>query len=158
MPELIDSRHNEIQCFIPQESDVNYYWDFGDGEQDSLKNAVNHKYTALTQMNELKTITLRAVNGYGCDSVAYRTVVVGPFFPNVFTPNADGINDKFLTGIDVLITDRYGLIVYKGNEGWNGKFRNSGKDLPPDTYFFYANYTDPYGVPKTRKGFVTLIR
>ncbi len=158
MPELIDSRHNEIQCFVPQETDVNYYWDFGDGNEDAMKNTVQHKYTGLTQLNELKTITLRAVNEYGCDSVAYRTVVVGPFFPNVFTPNADGINDKYLAGIDVLITDRYGLVVYKGNEGWNGKFGNSGKDLPPDTYFFHATYTDPYGTPKTRKGFVTLIR
>ncbi len=158
MPELIDSRHNEIQCFVPQEVDVNYYWDFGDGEKDSLKNAVRHNFTGLTQINELKTITLRAINTYGCDSVAQRSVTVGPFFPNVFTPNTDGINDKFLKGIDVIISDRYGQVIYKGNEGWNGKFGNSGSDLPPDTYFYYATYTNPYGEFKTRKGFVTLIR
>lgn len=158
MPELIDSRHNEIQCFIPQEVDVKYYWDFGDGEKDSLKNAVRHNFTGLTQINELKTITLRAINAYGCDSVAQRSVTVGPFFPNVFTPNTDGINDKFLKGIDVIISDRYGQVIYKGNEGWNGKFGNSGSDLPPDTYFYYATYTNPYGEFKTRKGFVTLIR
>jgi len=158
MPQLIDSRHNEIQCYVPQEENVNYYWDYGDGDTESLKNSVTHKYTNLTIINDEKVINLKAVNSYGCENSSENIVMVGPFFPNVFTPNTDGINERFLTGIETQITDRYGIVIYKGNEGWNGKFNNTGNDLPADTYFYFASYIDFNGVTQTKKGYVTLIR
>ena len=156
-PEIIDGKHNQVACFVPQQNGVQYYWDFGDGEKDSLVNSITHAYTQPT-VNVDKIITLKAVNNYGCENSSSKAIQVGPYFPNVFTPNSDGINDRFLLSIDVQIVDRNGNLVYKGNEGWNGKINNTGANLPPDTYYYTASYADSNGVHKLKRGYVTLIR
>jgi len=59
------------------------------------------------------------------------------FVPNAFTPDGDGLNDTFnIINIDLLypnyqihIFDRWGNVVYKGKNGWNGvseNFRSTG--------------------------------
>ncbi|MDO9153278.1 MAG: PKD domain-containing protein [Paludibacter sp.] len=158
-PAVINSRYNEITASVTNPlSDLKYYWDFGDGGTDALKHQVSYKYKNLTQVSELKKVTLRSVNKNGCDSITTQLITVTPFFPNVFTPNGDGINDNFLKGMEIQVMDRYGVVLYKGSDGWNGKINNNSKDMDPDTYFYYASYTDHKGLIQTRKGYVTLIR
>jgi gliding motility-associated-like protein len=66
--------------------------------------------------------------------------------PNVFTPNADGVNDVFhlqstnLTEISFVVFDRWGVKMFdcttdKGNIEWDGK-NLSNKDVPAGTYFY----------------------
>lgn len=87
--------------------------------------------------------------------------------PNAFTPNADGINDKFcLQGwgacnaeFRIVIFDRWGEKVYEATDPnfcWDGKLK--GQLLNADVYIFYisAKYKDDTVV--NRKGNITLIR
>lgn len=67
--------------------------------------------------------------------------------PNVFTPNADGINDLFAIDDSVLfnyfrIYNRWGELVYQVEHGplkWDGTHHNQGKDAEAGTYFFQAD-------------------
>ncbi len=86
--------------------------------------------------------------------------------PNVFTPNADGVNDVFavasgnLASANCIIYDRFGIKVYeyKGLEGfWDGA-TSAGKLCPSGTYYFYFTGTDKDGQIYKVHGFVELIR
>ena len=83
--------------------------------------------------------------------------------PNTFTPNGDGINDKW--EIDnlslypnhrVQVFDRYGQILYDSKNytgAWDGTFK--GKPLAAGTYYYII---DLNGARDTKKGYVTIIR
>ena len=101
-----------------------------------------------------------------------------PVIPNVFTPNNDGKNDKFVVGgIDLdLISDfklvvfnRWGQEVHRGTsalQGWTGKV--SGGDAPDGVYFFLMDLAyEAHGCGgellarkelPTQKGWVQLLR
>jgi gliding motility-associated-like protein len=84
--------------------------------------------------------------------------------PNVFSPNGDGINDKWYiknvdlyNNIDVKIFNRYGVLLYERKgynsaNAWEGT--HSGKPMPVGTYFYIIK--DPNG--KFLNGTVTIIR
>ncbi len=74
-------------------------------------------------------------------------VMVEPLsIPNVFTPNADGINDLFLPTGDaignyrLLIYNRWGnLIAELENTGWNGR-NKQGADVVDGTYYYVFEF------------------
>jgi gliding motility-associated-like protein len=80
--------------------------------------------------------------------------------PNVFTPNADGINDvlRFTTCnkiINTTIYNRWGNLVFNTenqNYSWDGK-TTSGEPCIDGTYFYIIQTEE-----KTYKGFIQLIR
>lgn len=83
--------------------------------------------------------------------------------PNVFTPNGDGMNDKWqiknlaaYADCIVDIYNRYGQLVYHSigytNE-WDGT--SKGKQLPAGTYYYIIN---PKSVLKPVSGFVDIVR
>ncbi|OLY92980.1 gliding motility-associated C-terminal domain-containing protein [Cnuella takakiae] len=85
------------------------------------------------------------------------------FIPNSFTPNGDGINDRwqipFLMqsdGAQVRVYSRDGFMVYE-NKGakvaWDGNLR--GLPLPAGTYVYYLSLSKD---SKTYKGTITLVR
>lgn len=150
----IDSRNNEITCIIPELNDVQYSWEMGDGLFEN-GSTIKHTYNISTSIPEYK-ITLTATTKNGCVYTKTKTVDVIPFIPNVFTPNNDGVNDVFMADFDLQIIDRYGLTLYKGNNGWDGTF--NGKLADPDTYFYLIHYFDKNHILKTKKGYITLIR
>jgi gliding motility-associated-like protein len=92
------------------------------------------------------------------------------WFPNVFTPNNDGLNERFkpvsqgvITSYQILIFNRWGQQLYESNEaytGWNGTF--NGNLCPEGTYFYVAEYsvgTLPSTLKQsTKRGAVTLLR
>jgi gliding motility-associated-like protein len=68
---------------------------------------------------------------------------------NVFTPNNDGYNDNYFVDIEgyseflLHIYNRWGDEIFYSEDpkkGWNGKFKNSGNDLPEGTYFYTVKY------------------
>jgi len=67
------------------------------------------------------------------------------FFPNVFSPNGDGINDRFFPQgknflpSRLLIFDRWGGMVY-ASEGMEPSW--DGGDQSPGTYVFFFEYLD----------------
>lgn len=109
----------------------------------------------------------------GCNDTAIAYIDVEPivtyFMPNAFTPNGSGINETFygvgytgfMKDFSLTVWDRWGGQVYRGNDplvGWNGKYENNGKDLPPGVYIYQAEYSKPRGERISLKGYVTLIR
>ncbi|MDR1591667.1 MAG: gliding motility-associated C-terminal domain-containing protein [Prevotellaceae bacterium] len=76
--------------------------------------------------------------------------------PNVFTPNADGINDEFrvayrsLKTFNCRIMNRWGRVVYTSSDpakGWDGRI--NGKPASAGTYYYFIEAT---GTDKDSKG------
>ena len=56
--------------------------------------------------------------------------------PNVFIPNADGNNARFLKGYDLEVYNRMGSRLYQGTDGWDGT--NKGEQLNEGAYYYIA--------------------
>jgi gliding motility-associated-like protein len=74
--------------------------------------------------------------------------------PNVFTPNDDNINDKFVSSnlnnvvqkVDMKIFNRYGQIVYETNDpaiNWSGKYKNTNNKVPSGVYYYICDVYEP---------------
>ena len=85
-------------------------------------------------------------------------------FPNVFTPNGDGINDLFepivesgIKSMHLLIIDRWGLTVFESDElnpAWDGKI--NGEKASEGVYFWVADYTDNTGKYQQAQGDIAI--
>ncbi|CAG0963172.1 hypothetical protein FLAV_00812 [Flavobacteriales bacterium] len=99
------------------------------------------------------------------------TTIMESTFPNVFTPNNDGINDVFsvnLTGYEEInwkIYNRWGSELKTGElkienerivELWDGR-TNAGEKVPDGTYYYIINLTKKRGEHETKKGFVQIL-
>lgn len=144
---------------LTQEATV-FNWNFGDGRV-STEYEPAHTYTDPGEY----FVTLIATNIYGCHGMAIQGpyIVITPdlFIPNVFSPNDDDINDRFLveyTGsqpFTIQVYDRWGVMVYESRnkqQGWNGKDQQ-GNDVPDGVYYYYVKIAD-----KEYAGDVTLVR
>lgn len=115
-------------------------------------------------------VTLFVQDSLGCgDSATLCVTVLGDAiitFPNVFTPNGDGINDTLvatwinLTTLDCELYDRWGVLIYHWNAlngGWDGKTDN-GKEAVDGVYYYICTATTTQGEIRKLTGFVHLIR
>lgn len=75
---------------------------------------------------------------------------------NAFTPGTDGINDVFLKGYKLKIVNRWGQLLYEGNDGWDGSLDNGGK-ASPGTYYYIAKIPDSNNATKDVTGVITLV-
>ncbi len=82
--------------------------------------------------------------------------------PNVFTPNADGINDEFeienlehYPNAQMVIYNRWGKKVYEHSDYYNNWW--DGANAPDGTYFYVLRYTR-MGKTRYAEGTVTIIR
>ena len=76
--------------------------------------------------------------------------------PNAFTPDDDGINDVFLKGYKIKIVNRWGQLLYEGDDGWDGSL-NNGKKASPGTYYYIATIPDSDNGTKDVTGVITLV-
>lgn len=110
-------------------------------------------------------------SAFGCELVDGVEIIFEEcdgklYIPNSFSPNFDGINDKFeVLGVDfqpvqLLVFDRWGDLVFKsqpGNFAWDGQVRGVPGLLGVYTYMF--SYIDKLEGPvKVTGGDVQLIR
>lgn len=116
------------------------------------------------------TYTLTVTNSNNCVSTDNVTVTVLPFClktMEAFTPNGDGINDKWLvtqgsnctSQIEVKVYNRYGSMVYSNlnySNDWNGTYE--GKPVADGTYYYRITFRLLGGGVRTTKGNVTIIR
>jgi gliding motility-associated-like protein len=128
--------------------------------------------TALTQTIVIDTTQTFVVTGrstFGCVNKASVQVAVTPkvFMPNAFTPNNDGVNDRFRpvsTGYIFVryfeIYNRYGQLVYAASganiAGWDGTF--SGQVMDVGTYYYHIDIETKENKTIKMKGDVILLR
>jgi len=110
------------------------------------------------------------VNGKLSDTVSFKMIAIdcrAPLFPNVFTPNGDGVNDYFYftipyaTCFDLVIYNRWGVEVFKSNRlefGWNGRIQSSGAPVSDGVYFYALTYCVNGESSQTKTGSVTILR
>jgi len=95
-----------------------------------------YKVTAIDSLGNESDFSA-AVCGDNCPE--YR-------LPNVFTPNGDGVNDRFLPfpyrgveGIELRVFNRWGQVVFETLDpdiNWNGTHKDSGEPLSDGVYFY----------------------
>jgi gliding motility-associated-like protein len=115
-------------------------------------------------------------NRNGCDSIHVLVLRIRQrgqvYIPNVFTPNGDLLNDRFVihasTEIEqidkVWIFDRWGELVFEQYEfppnieeyGWDGRL--NGEEKIPAVYTYFVTWKDGEGDPHQSSGDVTLLR
>jgi gliding motility-associated-like protein len=89
------------------------------------------------------------------------------FIPNTFTPNGNGLNEKFsavgdgIVAYHMRIFDRWGMMLYETtdiNSGWDGKFHN--RLVQEDTYVYVIDYRTECAEEKMKRtiGHVNVIR
>jgi gliding motility-associated-like protein len=144
-------------------------WTFGDPPGGSSTQQ-NPTYT----YNDTGTfvITLVVTTADGCIDSTSSTILIRDFeyalwVPNTFTPNADGVNDIFITqgiGIEkfeMTIYDRWGLPLFRTNnwgDGWNGRMNDSGEMCQMGVYVYTIKAWDVNMKVHHYVGKVTLLR
>ena len=68
---------------------------------------------------------------------ASSSIVLEVKLPTAFTPFvADELNDVFMRGFTVMVFDRYGQMVFEGDNGWYGQKGKSDEFVDPGVYFY----------------------
>jgi PKD repeat protein len=122
------------------------------------------------------TYTANATNYFGCsgtDSITFKVFCENSqvYIPNAFTPDSDGLNDKFMvraSGIQIIksfrVFNRWGEIVFEKvnfqpNDpvfGWDGSIR--GVIQGPDVFVYTVEVLCDNGIPYFYKGNVSLLK
>jgi len=157
-----------------------YKWEFGDGKDSisTLKDPGSHIYYR-PNVNGYSVKLIIESDLHCIDSMRIDNIVVEPSeldIPNVFTPNEDGMNDRFvlqkksLRYLSVEIFSRSGMKVYSFSgqgealrnwEGWDGTINNSSALASPGVYFYVIRalgWDDVDYDSKEQRGFVYLYR
>ncbi|MBK7271240.1 MAG: gliding motility-associated C-terminal domain-containing protein [Flavobacteriales bacterium] len=102
-------------------------------------------------MGENTLVLTASIDGCGFTTDTVTITVQDLFIPQGFSPNGDGVNDRFeITGIeaypgnDLKVFDRWGrpVLAQKNyDNSWDGRARN-GVPLLDDTYFYVLNLSE----------------
>lgn len=124
-----------LSAFGPAE---NYRWNTGQATKDVVVNSGGDYYVSFKVCDSVFT------QNFNVDIKARASNTL--YFPNVFTPNADNVNDQFrmvgssdnITDFQISIFNRWGVLLFKTNEpsfSWDGIFNNN---IVPDGVYFYG--------------------
>lgn len=100
---------------------------------------------------------VKMYSNYECIDFEPQTYV-----PNSFTPNGDGLNDKFLPSMmgivsyDMKVFNRWGQLVYSGNTPWDGMI--NGQATEADIFIYSIHIMRNDRNSEFYKGMVHLIR
>jgi gliding motility-associated-like protein len=98
------------------------------------------------------TFTVKVQDLNGCSTTREYVLHGDVFVPKIFTPNGDGVNDIFMQEYKVVILDRLGIEIFRGDNGWDGTYK--GKPVASDIYFYKLEYVDEAGHTKILTGYV----
>jgi gliding motility-associated-like protein len=128
-------------------------------------------YTPSAKPTATTNYTVTVTDPNGCTASDNTVVTVLPYCikpMDAFTPNGDGINDKWLattnsgsctSQVIVNVFNRYGNLVYSNENyqnDWNGTYK--GKPVPDGTYYYVIKYKLVTGNGLQLKGDVTILR
>ena len=150
---------------------ITYEWHLGDGDI-SYDEHPEHAYDT----SGVFLVMMIAYNepNYGCADTTFRYMEVDPMFtfyvPSGFTPDDDGLNDKWgpvgqsfeNASYNVQIYDRWGKLIWQTDNPdklWDGTMRSSGQKVKQGTYV-YVFTLKKFNTfePKIIKGTITLYR
>lgn len=153
-----------------------YFWEFGDDSVSTEKDPGPHTYYIPDEYSVKLTVESQL---HCVDSLRIDDIVVEPSalaIPNVFTPNEDGLNDKFMIDkrslkyVNVVVFSRNGTKVYdfrgegpilKEWDGWDGNVGNTSAKASPGVYYYIIKalgWDDVEYDSKEYRGFVYLYR
>ncbi len=132
--------------------------------------ATANRFTSLARPTATTTYTLTVTDNNSCIASDDVLITVIPYCVKVmdaFTPNGDGINDKWLVtsggactqNVSVRVFNRYGEAVYSNNNylnDWNGTYK--GKPVADGTYYYLVTYKLINGNSFPVRGDVTILR
>jgi gliding motility-associated-like protein len=108
-------------------------------------------------------VTVTSDKGCSAWDTVFVKVLKKPDIPNIFSPNGDGVNDRWVIAYldsypecTVEIVNRYGQLVYRSvgyATPWDGKV--NGKDVPVGTYYYVVS---PKNGRAPITGYVDIIR
>jgi gliding motility-associated-like protein len=120
-----------------------------------------------------KVKAVEQTNSFGFSSESYSNEFCANqdpiiFAPNSFTPNNDGINDRWKPLVNLLDFSDYRVYVYNrlnhlvfessnSNEYWDGSYINNGKIVPIGVYLYFVEFKNGRGDFLRRQGHITLI-
>ncbi|TAG12252.1 MAG: PKD domain-containing protein [Sphingobacteriia bacterium] len=139
-------------------SDLSYLW--------TPPTYLNNPIDSIPKTSPLSDITYRlnltGIGGCTVTDTIFIKLLLAPLVPNAFSPNGDGINDRWriqylesYPGATVQVFNRYGQVVFSSFEysvNWDGKL--NGKPLPIGTYYYIV---DPKNGRNKITGSVTII-
>lgn len=115
------------------------------------------------------TYTLHAKSAAGCGNADMQVTVKvfdDVYIPNAFTPNGDGLNDRFRVlklddyiPVKLVLYNRQGQLIYQAsgqNNGWDGTINNIPQ--PTGTYVYHVELQNASGRKISRKGTFLLLR
>lgn len=135
-------------------------------------NGLSHTISGL-QPNQTVGIQVRAAGSQSCQTSPLSARATGTatnplgnsvFIPNVFTPNADGKNERFMAlgnniaSQEIWIFSQWGEMIYHAadSQGWDGRMGGTLQPVGVYVYIFKIRLLD--GTIVNRKGTVNLIR
>lgn len=156
-----------VELDVSNSSGDNYIWSPGGSLDDNMI------VDPIATPDSTTTYTVTITDELGCTAESSVTVrVINPtcteadvFIPNMFTPNADMLNDtfkaesNFIESMSLTVYDRWGEEMFSTNdmnEGWDGTFQ--GAMLAPDVYGYYFTAVCINGIEYTKQGNVTLLK
>ena len=115
-----------------------------------------------------------AVDSFGNESKFSKKVCIDVckdyVLPNIFTPNGDGVNDKFRPGpfrfvekVDIKIFNRWGMLVFHTTDpeiNWDGKIMGTNQLVSEGVYYYSCDVYEHRltGIePRNIVGFVTVV-
>jgi len=148
-----------------------YYWDFGDN---TTSTAINPDHTFPVIGNVDYVVMLIASNYLACVDTVYVQITVEDeiifYVPNVFTPDADNINNTFYpvftSGYDLydyhlLIFNRWGEVLFESYDatiGWSGTYGDEGL-VKDDVYIWQIDFKETMSDKRhTHRGHVTVLK
>ncbi len=136
--------------------------------QNNLGEIISNSEIVTVTPSETTTYTLNGLSPEGCPFTSQITIFVSYVeleIPNVFTPNADEMNDSFypvynnfaIEIIEFKIFDRWGELVHEDiSSPWDGRL--NGKELPSDIYVWFIKIKYADGTEEIKKGDIALLR
>ena len=143
--------------------------------------AVNYSWSPAMYINDVQRqqpkvyppqdmgYTLTATSTLGCGTASDDVLVAiykGLFIPNAFTPNNDGLNDKFRILIyesytiqRFVIYNRWGAEVYSSkvaDDGWDGTYKSYPQ--PMGSYVYVLELSGPDNKKIIKRGTISLLR
>lgn len=131
-----------------------------------LNSAASATPMVVNPLNDITyTLTVTASGGCSASDNVLVKLLKAPKIPNTFTPNNDGINDRWLIkyldsypNCHIQVFTRTGQLVYETKNysdatAWNGNL--NGHSLPVDTYYYIL---EPGSGRQPITGYVTIIK